>query len=91
VCPHHGDGGKSDGKKEASAGFFLFIGEGERGGYVGPTRRRQLADGSPERLDCGMYRVPCAWVADWWALVSVFKTGASSIRTHAALFMHPAR
>jgi hypothetical protein len=30
VCPDLGDGGKQQ-EKEASVGFFLFIGEGERG------------------------------------------------------------
>jgi hypothetical protein len=34
VYPHLSDGGKSNGEKEASASFFLFIGGGEREGGI---------------------------------------------------------
>jgi hypothetical protein len=55
--------------REASAGVALFIGEGERGGGPGPARRRKLADGLPEQLDCGTHRVPLPLVTNQWHLV----------------------
>jgi hypothetical protein len=86
VCPRLGDEGKAMGK--GSFGWFLpFYRQRRERGYPSPTHRRQPADGSPERLDHGARRVPCARVVDRWASVSIFKTGASPVHTWAALFM----
>jgi hypothetical protein len=63
----------------------------ERGVCLGPARRLQPADGSPEQLDHSVRRVPCFGVTNWWASVGVLKTGMSPISTRAALFMGLAR
>jgi hypothetical protein len=74
---HLGVGEKSNGKKEASGGVFLFIDRGERGGGPGPASWCQYVGDLPKQLGHGMVLGPLSRVTDQWASFGVLKTGVS--------------
>jgi hypothetical protein len=73
-------------EKEASAGFFLLIGGGERVCGLSLAQQRRSTDGSPVRWNHSVVSGPLLYATDGWASVGFLKSGASPKRygTHCS-------